>query len=197
MRLIALFALLTFAVAPHLSAAEIVIDFEDLGANQSLTHTNYAGLIWESGNTGYEGNEGFWNIPSSSNNYPSSGDRNVMNAWGCTLIGIAFPEQVDVLGAYFAGQGVDYCWTTGVRVHGYRDGSLVETTDWFTDIDTSPDWFAIDLFDVDRIVIESIPVIQGGGWYGMDDLTYSTAIPEPASLGLLALGAMIAVRRRT
>ncbi len=104
------------------------------------------------------------------------------NRWGCTLIGIAFHEQVDLAGAYFAAQGDRASWTTGVRVHGYREGAEIATTDWFTDIGSTPEWFTMNLAAVDRVVVESVPVYYGGGWYGMDDLTYTPVVPEPSVL---------------
>ena len=86
-------------------------------------------------------------------------------------------------GAYVAGQGG--FWTTGVRVHGYRDGTEINATSWFTNIGSTPIWFDMSaLADVDRIVFESIPVFEGGGYFGMDNLTF-TAIPEPAAPAVL------------
>jgi len=117
---------------------------------------------------------GIWKVPSSgASYYPYSGEHYVLNKWGDTLMGITFPMVVDVLGAWFAGQGgSDVLWTTGVRVLGYRDGMHTQTTSWFNDIDAEPSWFSMDLVGVDHIVVESIPVYRGGGWYAMDDLTY-------------------------
>ena len=46
-------------------------------------------------------------------------------------------------------------WTPGVRILGYRDGANVAQTDWFSDIGAQPKWFAMNLQNVDRIVIES------------------------------------------
>jgi hypothetical protein len=172
----------------------VVLGFEDLTQSQSISETLYAGLFWEKGNAGYNGNEGFWSADSGVNHYPHSGDRNLINRWGCTQLGIQFPQPVTVLGAYIAGQGTSNNWTTGIRVHGYANHVEIATTDWFQDIDTHPDWFAVNFFKVDRIVFESIPVSSGGGWYGLDDLTYE--IPEPTTLSLLALGGMLAWRKR-
>ena len=73
-------------------------------------------------------------------------------------------------------------------------GSVVGVTPWFNDIDATPSWFQMDLHNVDRIVIESVPANLGGGWYGMDNLTY--VVPEPATLSLLALSALTAIRRK-
>jgi len=170
----------------------IVVDFDDLNYEMVLTSSGYAGLTWEIGNQGYMGNQGYWIVPSSLSSYPHSYPHNAINAWGCTQLGISFSTAVDILGAYFAAQGGDvFGWTSGVRVHGYCEDTEVGVTPWFNDIDTHPDWFAMNLKGVNRIVIESIPVDHGGGWYGMDDLTY---IPEPATPFLFGLGGLM-IRR--
>ncbi|MBN2562950.1 MAG: hypothetical protein JXQ75_18660, partial [Phycisphaerae bacterium] len=122
------------------------------------------------------GQHGVWVIPSArSTYYPHSGEHNVMNKWGDTKMGIGFPDEVDVHGAWFAGQGAgEGVWATGIRVIGYRDGKEVQTTDWLDDIDSRPSWLAMNLRAVDRIVIEARPVHNGAGWFAMDDLTYVT-----------------------
>lgn len=172
-----------------------VVNFDDLIGPMTLTGSNYAGLTWELGNIGHGGiYPGEWIIDYIGSSYwPYSPPNNVVNGFGATLMGIGFPTKVDVLGAYFAGQGAEVGWTTGIRVHGYREGMMVATTPWFNDIDAHPDWFAINLSSVDRIVIESIPVFEGAGYYNMDDLTY---IPEPTTVLLLALGGVTLLRKR-
>ena len=122
------------------------------------------------------GRHGVWMVPSRrATTFPQSGDHNVVNKWGDTRMGIGFPELVDVHGAYFAGQAGEGVWTTAIRAIGYRDDRPVQQTEWFRDIGAEPRWFAMDLRGVDRIEIVSDPVFNGGGWYGMDDLTYSLA----------------------
>ena len=124
-------------------------------------------------------NQGAWAVPSRRvKNTPFSGDHSVVNKWGDTRMGIGFLERVDVHGAYFAGIENIAVWTTGLRVIGYRDGEIVHETKWFRDLTVEPQWFAIDLFDVDRIEIESEAVLDGAGWYSMDDLTYSPSIDD-------------------
>ncbi len=188
---LSVFVLLYLTAPNNLHAT--VLDFEDLSYEQLISGTNYAGLFWEYGNQGFHGNIGFWGCPPNLDNYPYSGIHNLTNGWGSTLIGIKFPTIVNVEGAYFAGQGNDFNWTTGVRVHGYLDNEEIAITNWFTNIDKSPDWFAMNLYNVDRIVVESIPVNNGGGWYGMDDLTFT---PEPATVLLLGLGGLFLRRKR-
>lgn len=183
-----------------LRATAVVVNFDDLPYEFVLTGTNYAGLSWEQGNAGYQGNIGAWHTPPAKNSNPNTPPHNVINAWGSTLIGIRFPTPVNFEGAFFASQGdPSLPLTPGVRVHGYLLGVETEVTGWFTDLDTHPDWFAVNLGNVDRIVFESIPTEGGGGWYGMDDLTY-TPVPEPSSIlalltGLVGIGG-IAVRKR-
>jgi hypothetical protein len=118
---------------------------------------------------------GVWVVPPrGASYYPHSGIHNVVNKWGDTMMGISFPNLVDVHGAWFAGQGGGKdVWTKSIRAIGYRNGEHVKNTDWFEDIDNIPSWFAINLEDIDRIVIEASPVFNGAGWYAMDDLTYT------------------------
>jgi hypothetical protein len=122
---------------------------------------------------------GIWSIPTGgSTYYPYSGKHYAVNKWGDTMMGISFPSIVNLHGAWFAGQGADESiFTEGIRVHGYLNGELTQTTNWFEDIDETPSWFAINLHNIDRIVIEAIPVYNGAGWYAMDDFTYSVINP--------------------
>lgn len=123
-----------------------------------------------------QGRNGDWVVPSRGATYsPHSGEHYAVNKWGDTRMGIGFGCLVHVDGAYLAGQAGHGAWTTGIRAIGYRDGQEVQRTEWFHDIGAEPRWFAMNLSRVDRIEIESVPVLRGGGWYGMDDLTYSVA----------------------
>ena len=127
---------------------------------------------------------GIWVVPSGeASDYPHSGSHNVINKWGDTKMGIAFPTIVTIHGAWFAGQGGGKrIWASSIRVIGYRYGEHTQTTDWFEDIDDIPTWFAINLQDVDRIVIEATPVYNGAGWYAMDDLTYTPKVKNEHEL---------------
>lgn len=175
-----------------------VITFDDLGDNITLTNSDYMGLVWEEGNAGFGGNIGFWKIPTALGSRPHSFPRCLTNSWGCTQIGISFPVPVNVKGSYVSAQGSTASWTSAIRAHGFLAGNQVATTSWFIDINESPDWFEMDLTNIDRIVIESIPVNNGGGWYGLDDLTFE-AVPEPGCS--LLIGAIMPVlllsRRRS
>lgn len=121
---------------------------------------------------------GAWVIPSIRATYrPHSGQHYVMNKWGDTRMGIRFPGPVNLHGAYFAGQAGEGVWAKGVRAAGYRDGELVQTTDWFVEIGPEPKYFAMELSSVDRVVIEAKATIGGAGWYAMDDVAF-TPIPD-------------------
>jgi hypothetical protein len=189
--------ILTIALNWAQSAHAVVLDFDDLPQNHQVTSTAYGGLVWETGNPGVGGANGYWSTTDFG--YPHSPPRNVVNAGGSTLLGIRFPSASDVTGAYVAVQGnVSIAWTSGLRVHGYNSGQEVATTDWFTTISTTPAWFDMTaLTNVDQIVFESVPVYENTGYYGLDDLTF-TYVPEPAgiSLGLLALGGLFLRRER-
>ena len=137
------------------------------------------GPDWVANNRGRNGAQGVWAVPSLGATYhPNSGQRYITNKWGDTSMGIGFGGVVDVEGVYVAGQAARGAWTTGLRVIGYRGGVEIGRTGWFTDIDAEPSYFSIDLGDVDRIVFESTPVLNGGGWYALDDLAFARAATE-------------------
>ena len=122
---------------------------------------------------------GRWAIPSrGATYYPHSGVHNLLNKWGDTRMGIGFAGPVHLRGAYFSGQGGKGAWTTGVRAIGYRQGEEVSRTEWFTKISAEPAWFQMDLKDIDRVVIEAAPVFEGGGWYALDDLSFTRQAGE-------------------
>ncbi len=122
------------------------------------------------------GKPGSWKVPSlRAMGEAHSGKNHITNGWGDTEIGIRFPEPVDVQGAYFAGLGDPGVWTNELKVIGYRNSKEVSSSDWFTNIGKEPTWFAVNLQGVDRIVVVAGKVINGGGWYTLDDLTYTVA----------------------
>jgi len=126
---------------------------------------------------GRQDRQGRWVIPPlGATSNPYSGAHCLVNEWGDTRMGIGFPRTVDVAGAYVWGQAARGAWTRGIRVTGYLGEDLIRTTDWFEQIGENPTWFEMDLRGVDRIVIEAVPVLDGGGWYALDDLTF-TVLP--------------------
>lgn len=132
----------------------------------------------------HQGQQGAWVIPSrGAISNPCSGTYHAVNKWGDTCMGIGFPDLVNVHGAFFAAHGDQGVRTTGVRVLGYRAGRLVQQTDWLDQLETDPVWFTLDLRAVDRMEIISVPVHGGGGWYALDDLTYSFVTSDGATMG--------------
>ncbi len=122
--------------------------------------------------------QGTWEIPSRGGTFfTHSGVHNIANKWGDTKMGIGFPTRTDVHGVFVAGQAAPGVWTTGLKAIGYRGEEMVGFTEWFEEIGDQPRWFAIDLENVDRIVFEARPVLNGAGWYALDDLTYTPRPP--------------------
>ncbi|MGB0715263.1 MAG: hypothetical protein ACPGXK_05255, partial [Phycisphaerae bacterium] len=117
---------------------------------------------------------GQWVVPNRRGSVAAhSGRHYITNEWGDTRMGIGFPELVDVHGFYLAGQMNDGVWPGAIRVLGFANGREIAKTDWHEAIDGTPSWFEVDLCDVDRIVIQARAAVNGGGWYAIDDLTYS------------------------
>ena len=81
------------------NGAVTVLNFDDLPYGYILTGSNYASLNWETGIPASDGLNGVWGI---GGDYTHSGLRSVINSGGTALIGISFPVDVDVAGAYFA-----------------------------------------------------------------------------------------------
>lgn len=117
---------------------------------------------------------GEWVVPGGrAMQATSSGERYIMNMWGDTRIGIGFPSLTDVRGVNVMGHGSSPgAFAKSLRVVGYRDGEVVGTSEWFTGLSSDARWFEIGLEGVDRIVFEAVAMEVGGGWYGLDDLTF-------------------------
>lgn len=122
----------------------------------------------------HDGSAGRWLVPArdAATARPHSGQRYAINQWGDVAMAIGFPDRVDVEGAWFAAQGGRGSATTAVRALGYRDGQEVAHSEWLESLSTTPLWLAMDLRDVDRIVVQARPTRGGAGWFAMDDLTY-------------------------
>jgi hypothetical protein len=123
----------------------------------------------------HDGSPGRWIVPErcAATAQPHSGQRYAINEWGDPAIGIGFPRRVAVDGAWFAAQGGRGSATSAVRALGYRDGEEVARSEWLESITATPAWLAMNLRDVDRIVIEARPARDGAGWFAMDDLTFT------------------------
>jgi hypothetical protein len=118
--------------------------------------------------------QGWWAVPSRRSSFHAhSGDHYLINKWGDTRMGVDFPERVDFAGAWIAGHAADTLWADGVRFLGYRGEQLVETGAWLEELAFDAQWLVAGFQDVDRIEVEARAVYQGGGWFGLDDLTYT------------------------
>jgi len=127
--------------------------------------------------------QGWWAVPSMrSSHHAHSGEHYVINKWGDTRLGVDFPEPVDFEGAWIAGHAADTLWADGVRFLGYREDTLVAESDWMEHLAYESRWLRAGFEGVDRIEVEARAVYQGGGWYGLDDLTYT-----PRSEGAAAI----------
>jgi hypothetical protein len=184
-------------VGAEACAVQTVLTFDDLPPGTILSGGTYAGRTWEDGNAGLLGFPGKWVVPSLYR-YPHSQPNNVTNGNGATLMGVSFPNAVDLQGAYVAVQGNGVAsWAQSLRVHGYFAGLPTTDTPLFTQISTTPNWFDMTaLTHVDRIVFEASVAFDNQAAYGLDDLTF-TYVPEPAgiSLVLLAMGGVLLRRK--
>lgn len=117
---------------------------------------------------------GLWTVPSIRATYfPNSGHHNLVNKNGDTHMGIGFARPVRLDRVFVAGQGAPEVWTPALRVVGYRDGKQVGETAWYHDISDRPTALDVNLDNVDRVVFESIATVAGGGFYALDDLTFT------------------------
>jgi len=129
------------------------------------------------------GEPGVWRVPTRKSTYfAHSGRHYATVTWGDREIGLGFGGPVDLGGAWIAGQGAAPGWASGLRVTGYRDGIEVASTAWFEDVDAEPSWFAMDLAGVDRIVFHARPSTNGSGYFGLDDLTFTRAGEDAATV---------------
>lgn len=174
---------LTLALAAPFASATVVT-FDDL-TDDGLVPANYAGLDWSASS---------W-FQFAGDQYPytaHSGDRRATLGFDGTsatsAIGFLTPSIFG--GAWFAGFN-----DINVSIDMYLGGTLVSTASLLSLSDT-PTFLASGYAGlVDRLVFRS----NDPAFFVMDDLTFSAAVPEPAS-GALALGglavAAFVVRRR-
>ena len=119
------------------------------------------------------GAQGSWVVPGPRTTTSAhSGEHYLTNEYGDTRMGVSFGEPVDLAGAWVAGQTNVSVSTEALRVIGYRDGSEVARTEWLETEGLTPLWFAMDLDDVDRVVFEARPRVDGAGWFALDDLAF-------------------------
>jgi len=120
------------------------------------------------------GAQGTWEVPDRRfTAIAHSGQHYAFAKWGDTRMGIGFGEVVTFDGVWIAGHGESALWTSGLQVVGYRDGEQVAESGWFEEIDAQPHWFPVSLAGVDRVEFVARAAYGGGGYYGIDDLTYT------------------------
>ncbi|WP_431264218.1 PEP-CTERM sorting domain-containing protein [Roseateles chitinivorans] len=168
--------------APFVSAT--VVTFDDLG-DDGFVPAHYAGLDWSASSWfQYAGEQAPYT--------PHSGDRRATLGFdgssATSAIGFLTPSTYQ--GAWFSGfDGVS------VAVDLYLGGALVASTS-LLNLSDSPAFLGSGYAGlVDRLVFRS----NDPAFFVMDDLTFASAVPEPAS-GALALGglavAALVIRRR-
>lgn len=174
---------LAFAIAAPFASATVVT-FDDL-TDDGLLPATYAGLDWSASS--------WFQFAGEQAPYTAhSGERRATLGFdgssATSAIGFLTPSTFQ--GAWFAGfEGVD------VAVDMYFGGALVASTATL-DLAATPAFLGSGYAGlVDRIVFRS----SDPAFFVMDDLTFTSAVPEPAS-GVLALGglavAAFVVRRR-
>jgi len=176
---------LTLALAASFASATVVT-FDDLGAD-GLVPADYAGLDWS-------GSSWFQYAGEQAPYTPHSGDRRATLGFdgGSATSAIGFLTPSTFQGAWFAGfQGVN------VAIDLYFGGQLVASTATL-DLGDNPAFLGSGYNGlVDRLVFRS----NDPAFFVMDDLSFASAVPEPASgalaLGGLAVAALVIRRRRS
>ena len=169
------------AAAPFASAT--VLTFDDI-TTDDLVAANYGGLDWSAGDWFAFGGE---QAPFTAH----SGDVRITSGFGdadaATAIGLGDGKTFQ--GAWFAGyEDVDVTFKL------YEHGTLVATSSTLA-TSAAPAWLASGYTGlVDEVIVSSA---DQGAWV-MDDLTFSAAVPEPASMALMTGGLLVlaAVARR-
>ena len=175
-------ALACACAAPFASATALT--FDDISSDD-LVAANYGGLDWSAGDWFAFGGEQAPFTPHSGNVRVTSGFGDPDSA---TAIGLGDGKTFQ--GAWFAGYE-----DVSVTFKLYDHGTLVATS---TTLGTSaaPTWLASGYTGlVDEVIVSSA---DQGAWV-MDDFTFSAAVPEPATLALMASGLLVlaaAARRR-
>ena len=188
-------------------SASIVLTFEDLGYDQSISGMTYQDIFWEySSQPGVFFKQGSWvnRYYDPSVDDPSNdlfGTHNLANSYGCIEISFEFlesyfPDGVFAFGAYFNGMGNENNWPVEITATGLMNDREVWSVSLYGFTNT-PEWLSMnDAIAVDKITFvvtpknDYDPEYNEYGYFGMDNLTFEKVIvPEPMSLILLALGA--------
>ena len=153
-------------------AATTVVDFDDLTGSGQVAD-GYGGITWG-------GNWSFYDNAQSPYN-PASGAERVYNYADRNF---SFDAPVVFGGAAFAGYGTAYGLSL-VSFDLYYQGQLVATSGQLDDSGT-PTFLSSGY----NGLVDSVHVNGSGGYFVMDDVTYSTAaaVPEPQNVALMLAG---------
>jgi len=156
------------AVVPS-SASAAVITFEDAAEGNLGT---YAGVNWNQQWTNYSDIQSPYNAKSGKNR--------VFSANYTNPTAFFFNQDVTFEGAWFSGYD-----EANVSFQLFRDGLQVATSGFLLPSD-NPTFLSSGFSGV----VDEVRVFAEGGYYVMDDVTFSSsgAVPEPATWALMILG---------
>jgi PEP-CTERM motif len=167
-------------------AAQVVVNFDDL-RGEGVVPNGYGGINWNAE----------WvhrDAPNPPYN-PSSPLQRVFNIDQANPSTFTFLSDVAFDGAWFSGFGsIATANDNPINFELYLNGVLQATSGSL--VPSATPAFLDSGYDG---LVDEVRVLSGtGDFYAMDDVTYTTPVPEPASLALLgtALGVLVLRRRR-
>lgn len=190
------------AILAGVSAHASIINFDDLADYTSLQDSYYDGVYFGDAYTsGFQ--DGYF-MANSDPTYatPKSGSTYIFNAYGPDSLWFDFGVDVQFTGAWFTSAG--NATSTALQVRFTDDKG--DVSQWLS-LTRAPQFLAANFAAAQIVTIER----QGGQgdnqWYALDDVTYQQAVapsgppptnpvPEPATLAILAVGAVALLRRR-
>ncbi|MCK4873563.1 MAG: hypothetical protein KAS72_12630 [Phycisphaerales bacterium] len=177
-----------------MATANAAIDFEGLGDGVNVP-AGYAGMNWDGGASPIMSLNG----PAAGGGYGVMGTMLAFNPWEATPTGFYDPEgddfqlvSFDFIAAWYTSLTYDF--------EGYNNGAstgqvLTANVGCFAVTNFVTGWtLPIDEVKITFVgsdYVEGYPGIGSGLHYGLDNIV----IPAPASLSLLALGALVRRRR--